>query len=144
MPRPRPRTSAFVGVSLDGFLARPDGSVDWLRPYEGEEHGYQAFFDSIDTLVVGRKTHDFVLQMVADGLPWPYRGKRCVVITHRQIEGRHDERAYAGEPEPLLDELGAQGARHVYVDGGAVIRQFLAACLLDELSVLHPGCELWE
>lgn len=132
---PRPRTSAFVGVSLDGFLARPDGSVDWLKPYEGEEHGFLAFFDSIDTAVFGRRTYEFLLQMLEAGLPWPYRGKRCVVMTHRPVDGRNQERAFTGEPRTLLEELEAQGATHVYVDGGVVIRSFLAAGLLDQLTV---------
>jgi len=127
----RPRTSAFVGISLDGFLARPDGAIDWLKPFEGEEHGYTAFFDSVDTLVIGRKTYDFVLTMEA----WPYAGKRCVVMTHHPVAGHNGERAYAGLPADLLAQLAAEGARHVYVDGGAVIRAFLAAGLLDELTI---------
>jgi dihydrofolate reductase len=126
----RPRTSAFVGVSLDGFLARPDGSLDWLTPFEGEEHGYKSFFESIDTLVIGRKTYEFVLT-----IPWPYGGKRCIVMTHRPLVSRNGERAYAGEPAGLLLQLEAEGARHVYVDGGAVIRAFLAAGLLDDLTM---------
>jgi dihydrofolate reductase len=126
----RPRTSAFVGVSLDGFLARPDGSIDWLTPFEGDDNGYMPFFASVDTLVIGRKTYDFV-----QTIPWPYAGKRCVVMTHGSVAGDHGERAYAGAPAPLLAELEAEGARHVYVDGGAVIRAFLAAGLLDELTV---------
>ena len=131
----RPRTSTFVGVSLDGFLARSDGTLDWLKPYEGEEHGYLAYFESIYTVVLGRRTYEFVLQMLTDGLAWPYRGKRCVVMTHRPVEGQNQERAFAGEPNALLDELEAEGASHVYVDGGVVIRSFLAAGLLDQLTV---------
>ncbi len=136
----RPRTSTFVGVSLDGFLARPDGSLDWLTPYEGHEHGYTAFFASIDTLVIGRKTYDFVQTMSA----WPYGDRRCVVMTHRAIASAHGERAYAGEPAALLAELEAEGARHVYVDGGAVIRAFLAAGLLDELTLTIVPCLIGE
>jgi dihydrofolate reductase len=117
-------------VSLDGFLARPDGSIDWLTPFEGDDNGYVPFFASIDTLVIGRKTYEFV-----QTIDWPYAGKRCVVMTHRDISGQHGERAYAGEPAALLAELEAEGARHVYVDGGMVIRSFLAAGLLDELTV---------
>ena len=131
----RPRTSAFVGVSLDGFLARSDGSIDWLSPYEGEEHGYTAFFDSIDTVVIGRKTYEFVLTVLGPGRPWVYGGKRCIVMTHRPVEGRNGERTYAGEPAALLAQLEGEGARHVYVDGGVVIRSFLAARLLDELTL---------
>jgi dihydrofolate reductase len=131
----RPRTSGFVGVSLDGFLARPDGAIDWLEPYEGVEHGYRAFFDSIDSIVMGRKTYEFVLGMVASGGPWPYAGKRCVVMTHRALDGRNNERAFAGEPAALLQELYAEGARHVYIDGGVVVRTFLSLGLLDELTI---------
>jgi dihydrofolate reductase len=131
----RPRTSTFVGISLDGFLARSDGSVDWLKPFEGEDHGYLEFFKSIDTVVIGRRTYDFVLEMLRSGLPWAYGGKRCVVMTHRPVEGRNGERAFAGDAGKLLQELEAEGAQHVYVDGGVVIRSFLAADLLDRITV---------
>lgn len=127
----RPRTSTFVGVSLDGFLARPDGSIDWLTPFEGEEHGYVPFFESIDTLVIGRKTYDFVLTLKH----WPYGDKRCIVMTHRAVRGQNGERAFAGEPAALLAQLASEGARHVYVDGGVVIRSFLASGLLDEMTI---------
>jgi len=132
---PLPRTSAFVGVSLDGFLSRPDGSVDWLNPFEGEDHGFTEFFQSVDALVIGRRTYDFVLSMLAKGSPWFYQGKRCVVMTHRPVQEANGERAYAGTPRALLEQLGAEGVRHVYVDGGVVIREFLAAGLLDELTL---------
>jgi dihydrofolate reductase len=122
-------------MSLDGFLARPDGSIDWLAPFEGEEHGYAVFLDSVDTLVIGRKTYEFVLSMLSSGKPWPYRGKRCIVMTHGAVRGENGERSYSGEPTGLLAQLEAQGARHVYVDGGVVIRGFLAAGLLDELTI---------
>lgn len=131
----RPRTSTFVGISLDGFLARLDGSLDWLKPFESTEHGYTAYFATVDTLVIGRGTYEFVLGMLRSGLPWPYAGRRCVVMTHRPVEGRHQESAFAGEPRTLLEELSEQGARHVYVDGGVVIRSFLACGLLDQITV---------
>ncbi len=131
----RPLTTAFVGVSLDGFLARPDGSVDWLSPFEKVDHGYQAFMDSVDTLAVGRSTYDFVISMLRTGLSWPYPGKRYVVVTHRPIEAAHGERAFEGEPSALLESLQREGARHVYVDGGRVIRSFLSEGLLDHLVI---------
>jgi dihydrofolate reductase len=140
----RPRTSGFVGVSLDGFLARPDGSVDWLVPFEGIEHGFSTFFDSVDTLVIGRKTYDFVLSMLSSGQPWVYRGKRCIVMTHGSVRGQNGERAYAGEPSELMGQLEAEGARHVYVDGGVVIRSFLTAGLLDALTLTVVPCLLGE
>jgi dihydrofolate reductase len=131
----RPRTSAFVGVSLDGFLARPDGSVDWLQPFEGEDHGYKDFMANVDGIVMGRATYDFVGSMLAKGMAWPYEGKTCVVMTHRPLKARRGERAFAGEPDELLDQMAALGLKHLYIDGGAVIRAFLAAGLLDTITI---------
>jgi dihydrofolate reductase len=131
----RPRTSGFVGVSLDGFLARSDGAIDWLKPFEAEEHGYRAFFATVDTVVLGRRTYEFVLGMLSSGLSWPYGESRCVVMTHRPLEQKNGERAFSGEPGTLLRDLEAAGARHVYVDGGVVLRSFLATGLLDQLTV---------
>ena len=127
----RARCFVFVGVSLDGFLAGPGDELDWLKPFEGEEHGYAEFFASVDTLVVGRRTYDVVRDFEA----WPYAGKRCVVLTHRPIQALHGEEVSAEAPEALIARLSAEGARNIYVDGGIVIRSFLAAGLVDEMTV---------
>jgi len=127
------RCSVFIATSLDGFIARPDGRTDWLSIVErpGEDYGYQRFFDSIDTLVFGRKTYETAL-----GFPqWPYAGKRCVVMTHTKPTPKRGEEIYAGAPGPLVDRLTAEGAKRIYVDGGDVIRQFLAAGLLTDLTL---------
>jgi dihydrofolate reductase len=125
--------SVFIAVSLDGFIARSDGNVDWLSLVEspGEDYGYQRFFDSIDTLVVGRSTYDLALGFE----PWPYHGKRCIVLSHRAAPPRHGEEFFAGEVNELAARLEGEGAKRVYVDGGAVIRQFLAAGLVSELTL---------
>jgi dihydrofolate reductase len=127
----RPTCSVFVGVSIDGFIARPDGGLDWLRPFEGTDHGFQSFFDSVDTLVVGRATYDVVMGFES----WPYDGKRVVVLTHRPIEARHGESVLAGEPGAIVARLAAEGVRRCYIDGGAVVSQFLAAGLVDDLTI---------
>jgi len=129
----RPRTAAFLGISLDGFIARPDGGLDWLERVQrpGEDHGYARFWGSIDTLLVGRGTWD-VVQAFAE---WPYTGKRVAVLTHRPAEARHGELLLQGEPAAVLERLGEAGASAIYVDGGAVVSRFLAAGLLDELTV---------
>lgn len=125
-----PRCAAFLAVSLDGFIARPDGGLDWLTPFQGE-HGYQAFFSAVDTLLVGRATWE-----VVQGFPeWPFAGKRVAVLTHRPLEAGHGELTLEGAPDAVLARLAAAGAGSVYVDGGAVVSQFLAAGLLDELTV---------
>ncbi len=131
--RRRPRCSVFVAISLDGYLARLDGSIDWpsLVQQEGEDYGYQQFIDSVDAVVVGRRTYDTALGFDA----WPYSGKRCIVLTHRPPVARHGEEFYAGSPPDLVGQLGSDGAKHLYVDGGAVIREFLAARLIDDLTL---------
>ncbi|MBX7097073.1 MAG: dihydrofolate reductase family protein [Myxococcaceae bacterium] len=142
------RCSVFIATSADGFIARPDGGLDWLASVQrdGEDYGYAQFVASVDTFVIGRATYE-----VALGFPeWPYAQKRCVVLTHRGGEARHGERFFAGVPSELVASLGREGARHLYVDGGAVIRQFLAEGLIDELTLsvvpvlLGQGLPLFE
>ena len=123
----------FIATSLDGYIARPDGRLDWLEPMHvpGEDRGYQAFLDTVDTIVVGRGTYDVVLGFSS----WPYVGKRVVVLTHRPAAPRHGEEFFEGDPAALVGRLARDGARRVYVDGGAVISQFLAAGLVDDLTI---------
>jgi dihydrofolate reductase len=132
-PPPSPRFSVFIATSLDGYIARPDGSLDWLSAVEssGVDFGYRAFFEAVDTIVVGRKTYDTVLGFAA----WPYQGKRCIVLSHRPPPSRFGEDFFAGAPATLAEGLTREGARHVYVDGGEVIGQFLAARLVDDLTI---------
>ncbi len=129
----RPRCSVFIAVSVDGYIARSDGAIDWLATVqqEGEDYGYKKFFDSVDALVVGRNTYDLALGFE----PWPYSGKRCIVLTHRPPTSRHGEEFFGGGPEALVEQLGRDGTRHVYVDGGTVIQQFLAAKVIDDLTL---------
>ena len=145
----RPQCSVFIAASLDGFIARADGALDWLSVVERahEDYGYRAFFDGVDALVMGRRTYDTVLGFDA----WPYQGKRCVVLTHSPPAARRrDEEFAGGAPGALLQRLAAEGVRRVYVDGGAVIRQFLAEGLVDDLTLsvipvlLGGGIRLFE
>jgi len=125
------RTSVYIAISMDGFIAREDGGIDWLALVErpGEDHGYAGFFAQIDALVMGRKTYD-----TASGFPsWPYAGKRVVVLTHRAIASREGVETFAGDPRELLAKLERQGVKRAYVDGGDVIRQLIAADLVDDL-----------
>lgn len=149
---PAPSCSVFIATSVDGFIARSDGGIDWLERVEreGEDYGYQRFFDSVDALIIGRGTYEVVRGFGA----WPYAGKRCVVMTHRSFEPKASETFFAGEPHALLTQLATEGVKRVYVDGGAVISQFLAAGLIDQLTIsqvpillgaglplFHPGRE---
>jgi dihydrofolate reductase len=129
----RPGTAAFLGMSLDGFIAGPNDELDWLERGGGppEDFGFNAFFATVDALLVGRRTWEVVGRFPK----WPYGDKRLFVLTHRHAEGGHGERFLSGPPAEALERLGAEGVRRVYVDGGAVVSQFLSAGLLDELTV---------
>jgi dihydrofolate reductase len=118
---------------LDGYIARTDGGLDWLTIVErpGEDYGYKVFFDSVDALVIGRKTYDTVLAFEK----WPYERKRCIVATHSPAAPRHGETFHSGSLSSLLDRLGTEGVRRVYVDGGALIRSFLAEELVDDVTL---------
>src|SRR6478752_864879 len=99
----RPRCSVFIATSLDGFIAREDGGLDFLSVVErpGEDYGYADFFATVDALLIGRKTYETAL-----GFPeWPYLGKRCFVLSHHDAVSRHGEQFFNGEPEALLDQL---------------------------------------
>lgn len=127
--------SVFVGTSVDGFLARPNGDLDFLEAGGGEPHGYDEFIASVDTIVIGRKTFETVLIFAA----WPYGSKRVVVLSSGTVDlsgarGGVVEQM-AGPPEEIVAKLSASGARHVYVDGGITIQGFLRAGLIQRITV---------
>ncbi|HET9314733.1 MAG TPA: dihydrofolate reductase family protein [Vicinamibacteria bacterium] len=131
------RASVFVGASVDGFIARPNGDLDWLPAGGGEPHGYVEFMATVDTIVIGRKTFETVLAFEA----WPYGDKRVVVLGSKPVDlsaaaarGGIVEQM-GGPPAGILSNLSARGAQHVYVDGGITIQRFLRAGLIDRLVI---------
>lgn len=128
------KASVFVGTSLDGFIARSNGDLDWLPPGGGEEHGYETFMASVDALVIGRKTFETVLAFDT----WPYGPKPVFVLSTRELApappGAVVERM-AGPPPEIVAQLSARGIRHIYVDGGLTIQRFLQAGLIQRIII---------
>ncbi len=128
------KASVFVGASVDGFIARPDGALDFLPEGGGEPHGYDEFMGSVDALVIGRKTYEPVLAFDA----WPYRDKSVFVLSNSPLApapaGARVERM-SGHPAEIQAQLAARGVQHVYVDGGITIQGFLRAGLIQRLIV---------
>ena len=128
------RTSVFIATSLDGYIARKDGGLDWL-PEAPEPHGYDEFIASVDAIVIGRGTYETVL-----GFPsWAYGKKPVVVLTSdpsriRPPEGAVCE-AMSGDPREIVERLEKRGWKHVYVDGGVTITRFLQAGLIDSMVI---------
>ena len=133
------KASVFVGISVDGFMARPNGDLDFLPPGGGEPHGYNEFIATVDAIVIGRKTFDTVLAMTAAMKVWPYGKKRVVVLSSRPLEfsgtkgGRVEQ--MSGPPAEIVAKLAASGVSHIYVDGGITIQEFLRAGLIQRLVV---------
>jgi dihydrofolate reductase len=128
------KASVFIGTSLDGFIARANGALDFLPPRRGEPHGYDEFMATVDVLVIGRKTFETVLTFDA----WPYGEKPVVVLSTRPLApvppGAVAERM-SGAPPDIVSELAARGIRHIYVDGGITIQRFLQAGLIQRFII---------
>jgi dihydrofolate reductase len=126
-----PSFCVFIAASLDGFIARPDGGLDWLDAVQtpDEDYGYQAFFDSVDALLLGSSTYETVR-----GFPeWPYADKPCYVATSQERRPVRHESFVRGNPVVLARQLAEKGHSRVYLDGGRLIRSFLATGLVTEL-----------
>ena len=164
-------TVYYCASSLDGYIAEPDDSIDWLTGYEGAfEHeaaepnpmsdggGYEGFYDGVRALVMGSATYEWILDHldVAGGGQWPYRGKPCWVLSSRELrlpagEGV-DVRVADASVGELFDEMAAAAGDGVLwvVGGGGVASQFADDGRLDEVHltvvpvVLGAGKPLFE
>jgi dihydrofolate reductase len=134
----RAKTSVYIATSLDGYIARTGGDLDWLSPDPlpgDEDYGYRAFIETIDALVMGRNTFDKVLTFGE----WPYGELKVVVLTSRPLTLPGDLAATVStlnlDPVGVIRHLSDQGARHLYIDGGLTIQRFLRAGLIDQLII---------
>ena len=129
------KLSVFCGVSVDGFLARPNDGLDFLDAGGQEPHGFEEFIASVDVIVMGRRTFDVVLGFGG----WFYGRKQVVVLSSRPLdfssipEGVVEQ--MSGEPAAIRAKLEARGSQHAYIDGGVTIQRFLAAGLIDRLVI---------
>jgi len=136
----RPETSVYIATTLDGFIARPDHRLDWLEHDSlGEDYGYSRFRDTLDALVLGRRTYQ---QVLGFDVPWPYAGLRTIVWSRSlsnddipaSLRAEAVEASALG-PTALLAELGGRGLKHAWIDGGATVQAFLAAGEIDVITV---------
>jgi dihydrofolate reductase len=128
------KATVFVGTSVDGFIARANGEIDFLPDGGGESHGYDEFIATVDALVMGRNTFDTALGFDE----WPYGDKPVFVLSSRPLlpvpPGAVVERM-SGDPVDVLSQLETRGIQHVYVDGGITIQRFLRAGLIQRLII---------
>lgn len=132
----KPICHVFIATSLDGFIARKDGGIDWLEQGPaGEDFGYKMLFNSVDALIMGKNSFEKVLSFPA----WPY-GKKTLIVLSKSLDALPPStpttvRLLQDEPASLLERLVAEGMQSFYVDGGAVIQSFLRANLIDEMTI---------
>ena len=137
---PVAKCSVFIATSLDGFISREDGGIDWLEEAnagvpEGEDCGYGEFMSTVDALVMGRHT----FEMARSFAEWPY-GKTPVFVLSSSMRslraGTPKTVSLSDEaPSALVARLSARGMKHLYVDGGVTIQRFLAEGLIDEVTI---------
>ena len=136
----KPKVSIFITMSLDGFIARTNGSLDWLdkanlKVHKGEDFGYVTFLESVDVIILGRNTYETVLRFD----DWPYKEKRIMVLTTSKIKipDRLSNTVTSSNnpPQELLKHLSDQGFKHIYIDGGITIQSFLSLGLVDEITI---------
>jgi dihydrofolate reductase len=129
------KATVFVGMSLDGFIARTDGTYDFLHAAENENagsYGFEEFMATVDALVMGRNTFETVRVFGK----WPYGSTPVIVLTTRSpaaAPAGASVEFMSGEPAEIVARLAARGIDHIYVDGGETIQRFLRAGLITHL-----------
>jgi dihydrofolate reductase len=130
---PMPKISIYIATSIDGFIAREDGSLDWLESVGDphEDYGFKRFIDSIDGVILGRKTYE----VAAPVQEWPYTGKRLIILSNTLKTVREGAELYSGSLPQLISKLHDEGVKHIWIDGGETIAQFLQLKLVNEMTL---------
>ena len=128
----------FIAISLDGFIARPDGDIGWLlqRDDSTEDHGYAAFIADKDAILMGRGTYEKILTLGA----WPY--DKPVLVLSKQLVNEPVPEALKGKvrfasctPKEAIEQLAEENARRIYVDGGQLVQSFLRDGLITDMVI---------
>ena len=133
------KVSAFIATSLDGYIARPNGDINWLMAADNsdgtEDYGYKEFSDTVDCMIIGRNSMEIVMRFPE----WPYEGKRVIVLsntlkeTPSQLNGKVE--LYSGSLIKLVSELKNNGCNRIYIDGGKTIQSFINEDLITDITI---------
>jgi dihydrofolate reductase len=124
------RASVFIATSLDGFIARENGALDWLPGDDCEPHGYDEFMATVDAIVMGRKTFEVVVEF---GGEWPF--KKPVIVLSSTLQSVPHGELMSGDPAEIVARLAVRGLHHLYIDGGVTIQGFLRAGLIQRMII---------
>lgn len=140
---------SYVAMSLDGYIAKQDGDISFLSAVEkeGEDYGYAEFMQTIDTIIVGRRTYDKILSI---GFEYP-DDKEVYIITHNGIPDNNRLKFHSGPLRNLVSELKTRRGKNIFCDGGSeIINQLLSESLIDEFiisvipAILGDGIPLFK
>jgi len=129
------KATVYIATSVDGFIARSDGSIDWLEHDSGgNDYGFEAFISTVDAIVMGRHSYEKVLSFGQ----WPYQVPVVVLsgtLSDEDVPGDLTGKMTIRSETPavLVESLAAHGAEHLYIDGGKLVQSFLRDGLIDEL-----------
>ncbi|MGA9517160.1 MAG: dihydrofolate reductase family protein [Trichococcus sp.] len=129
------KVRVYIAASLDGYIAHSDGNIDWLDSVarHDEDYGYAAFIETIDTVIMGRKTYEKVLSFGGD---FPHAGRDCYVLTRTERTPDGQVHFYNGPAEELLDRIRSKPGKDIFIDGGAeAIDLFRKKGLIDSYTV---------
>ena len=149
------KCSVYIATSADGYIAAPDGGVDWLHTagnleadMGSEDMGFKAYIDSVDCMIMGRKCMEMISSMNLIPEQWPYGDMRIAVLSHtvkeppENLQGKVE--MYSGDINDLILKLENSGLKHAYIDGGSTITSFLNLKLIDEMIITKAPILLGE
>ena len=133
------KVSVYIATSLDGYIARPNGDINWLMEADSsggkDDYGYKEFSDTVDCMVMGRNS----MEMVMSFPEWPYEGKRVVVLSNTLKEAppqlKNKVELYSGSLVKLATKLQNDGCKRLYVDGGKTIQSFINENLITDITI---------
>ena len=133
------KVSVYIATSLDGYIARPNGDINWLMEADNsggkEDYGYKEYSVTVDCMVMGRNS----MEMVMSFPEWPYKGKRVVVLSNTLKETpsqlKNKVELYSGSLVKLVTKLKDDGCKRIYVDGGKTIQSFINENLITDITI---------
>jgi len=141
------KCSVYIATSADGFIATPEGGVDWLHAAgnqdadmsENPDMGFNNFIESVDCMIMGRKCMEVISSFNLTPEQWPYGDTKIYALSHsmkkppENLLGKVE--MYSGDIFKLISQLEAKGFKHAYIDGGATITSFINLQLINEMII---------
>ncbi len=149
------KCSVYIATSVDGFIAKPDGDINWLHTAGNleadmgtEDMGFNAFMSSVDCMVMGRKTMQIISDMNLTPEQWFYGDMPIFVLSntlHKAPDNLKEKvEMYSGDINDLVTLLSKKGYKHAYIDGGTTIQSFINLQLINEVTITRIPVILGE